>query len=76
MFSVGLKIKGDALAVGRPRRRSMESGVERELQETGTVRINRADLHGRSVEKVERNLVAFGRPVATLAGHCQKLNFM
>jgi hypothetical protein len=32
VFSVGLKIKGDALAVGRPCRRSMVSGVERELE--------------------------------------------
>ena len=54
----------------------MESTVEGELQESGAVRINRADLDRRSVKKIERNFVALGRPVATVAVRRDELKFM
>src|SRR5205823_9991769 len=76
VLGLGLKINCDLLAVGRPRRGSMESTVEGELQETGAIRINRTDLDRRSINKVECNLVPVRRPVTTFAEHRNELKFM
>ncbi len=54
----------------------MESTVEGELHETGTVWIDRADLDRRSIKKVERNPAPVSRPVATFASHRKELKFI